>query len=153
MSAAQDPVAANFLVNTGSLSLPTAAPGDPLWIDGYLTPFGAAPPDFLAPACSPNRAYRPPWRSAWTGTGTAAPFATLTDTGLTIDLTNAAFGSGQLRIGAETVDITTLSATPSIVPAVAVPAATSGLPLFTPLFSVGPGAISEASTGSVQSLQ
>ena len=48
----------------------------------------------------------------WTGTGTAAPFATLTATGLTIDLANAAFGSGQLRIGAETIDLTTLSATP-----------------------------------------
>jgi hypothetical protein len=86
----------------------------------------------------------------WTGTGTAAPFATLTDTGLTIDLTNAAFGSGQLRIGAETIDITTLSATPSIVPGAAVPAA-NGLPLFTPRFAVGPGAISESSTGLITS--
>jgi hypothetical protein len=151
VSAAQDPVAANFLVNTGALSLPTAAPGDPVWIDGYLAPFGAAPPDFLAASVLAEPSVPATLAVAWTGSGTAAPFATLTDTGLTIDLANAAFGSGQLRIGAETVDIKTLSATPSIVPAVAVPAATSGLPLFTPRFSFGPGAISEATTGSVQS--
>jgi hypothetical protein len=150
VSAAQDPVAANFVVNTGALTLPTAAPGDPLWIDGYLAPFGAAPPDFLATSVLAEPSVPATLAVLWTGTGTAAPFATLTDTGLTIDLTNAAFGSGQLRIGAETIDITTLSATPSIVPAAAVPAA-NGLPLFTPRFAVGPGAISESSTASITS--
>jgi hypothetical protein len=150
VSAAQDPVAASFVVNTGALTLPTAAPGDPLWIDGYLAPFGAAPPDFLATSVLAEPSVPATLAVLWTGTGTAAPFATLTDTGLTIDLTNAAFGSGQLRIGAETIDITTLSATPSIVPGAAVPAA-NGLPLFTPRFAVGPGAISESSTGLITS--
>jgi hypothetical protein len=69
---------------------------------------------------------------------------------LTIDLTNPAFGTGQLRIGAQTTAITSSSATPSIVPGVAAPAA-NGLPLFTPRFSVGPGAISESSTTSILS--
>jgi hypothetical protein len=150
VSAAQDPVAASFVVSTGALTLPTAAPGDPLWIDGYLAPFGAAPPDFLATSVLAEPSVPATLAVLWTGTGTAAPFATLTDTGLTIDLTNAAFGSGQLRIGAETIDITTLSATPSIVPGAAVPAA-NGLPLFTPRFAVGPGAISESSTGLITS--
>lgn len=150
VSAAQDPVAANFAVNTGALTLPTAAVGDPLWIDGYAAPFGAAPPDFLAASVMAEPSVPATLAVVWTGTGTAAPFATLTDTGLTIDLSNAAFGSGQLRIGAETIDITTLTATPSIVPAVAVPAA-NGLPLFNPRFAVGPGAISESSTGSIMS--
>ncbi len=144
VSAAQDPVAANFLVNTGSLTLPTAATGDPLWIDGYVSPFGTAPPDFNAQSVPAESSVPATLAVAWTGSGTAAPFATLTDSGLTIDLTNAAFGSGQLRIGAETVDITTLSASPSVVPAVAAPDPTSGLPLFNPRFSVGAGAISEA---------
>jgi hypothetical protein len=146
VSAAQDPVAANFAVNTGMLTLPPAAPGDPLWIDGYLAPFGSAPPDFTAFSVLAEPSVPATLAVIWTGTGTTAPFATLTSTGLTIDLTNAAFGSGQLRIGAETIDITTLSATPNIVPAVAVPAATTGLPLFNPRFSVGPGAVAEATT-------
>jgi hypothetical protein len=89
---------------------------------------------------------------SWTGTGTAAPFATLTTSGLTIDVTNAAFGSGAIRIGAQSLDITTLSATPplTIVPAAAVPAS-NGLPLFEPRFSVGPGAITSIVTTPVLS--
>jgi hypothetical protein len=70
VGAAQDPVAANFAVNTGTLTLPTAAPGDPLWIDGYLAPFGAAPQEQrrrISPllACWRNRVFPPPWR--WFG--------------------------------------------------------------------------------------
>jgi hypothetical protein len=149
--AAQDPTAANFTVNTGALTLPTAAAGDPLWIDGYVAPFGSAPPAFLAQSVNAEPGVPGTLAVTWTGTGTAAPFATLTSTGLTIDLTNAAFGSGQLRIGADAIDIKTLSASPSIVPAVAASAPTSGLPLFNPRFSVGPGAISESSTGSITS--
>ena len=149
--AAQDPTAANFAVNTGALTLPTAAAGDPLWIDGYVAPFGSAPPDFLAQNVLAQPSVPATLAVTWTGTGTAAPFATLTATGLTIDLTNAAFGAGQLRIGAQSIDIKTLSATPNIVPAVAAADPTSGLPLFTPLFSVGPGAISESVTSPVLS--
>jgi hypothetical protein len=148
VSAAQDPVAANFAVNTGALTLPTAAPGDPLWIDGYVAPFGTAPPAFTAFSVNAEPAVPATLAVIWTGTGTAAPFATLTATGLTIDLTNAAFGSGQLRIGADTVNITTLSATPNIVPAVAVPAATTGLPLFNPRFTVGPAANPDIATNT-----
>ena len=151
VSAASDPVAANFLVNTGALALPTLAPGDPVWIDGYVAPFGTAPPDFTAFSVLAEASVPATLAVLWTGTGTAAPFATLTPTGLTIDLTNAAFGSGQLRIGAETVDVTTLSATPNIVPAVAAPDPTTGLPLFMPRFSVGPGAIVEATINPITS--
>jgi hypothetical protein len=151
VSAAQDPVAANFAVNTGALTLPPAAPGDPLWVDGYAAPFGTAPPDWTAFSVNAEPAVAATLAVVWTGTGTAAPFATLTATGLTIDLTNAAFGSGQLRIGADTINITTLSATPNIVPAVAVPAATTGLPLFNPRFSVGPGANAETATNPITS--
>jgi hypothetical protein len=148
-SAAQDPTAANFVVNTGTLTLPTLAAGDPVWIDGYLPPFGSGPPDFLAQSVQAEPSVPATLAVTWTGTGTATPFATLTSNGLSIDLTNTAFGSGQLRIGAETIDITTLPATPAmtIVPAAAVPAA-NGLPLFVPLFSVGPGANAAATAAT-----
>ena len=148
VSAAQDPVAANFTVNTGALTLPAAAPGDPLWVDGYVAPFGTAPPAFTAFSVNAEPAVPATLAVVWTGTGTAAPFATLTPTGLTIDLTNAAFGSGQLRIGADAINLTTSSATPNIVPAVAVPAATTGLPLFNPRFSVGAAANPDVATNT-----
>jgi hypothetical protein len=149
VSAAQDPVAASFLVNTGALTLPTIAAGGPVWVDGYVAPFGTAPPDFIAEDVLAEPTVPATLAVSWTGTGTTAPFATLTPTGLTIDLTNAALSGAQLRIGADIIDATTLTATPNIVPAVAAPDPTSGLPLFSPRFSVGPGAISEASTNPI----
>jgi Domain of unknown function (DUF4382) len=151
VSAGQDPTAANYLVNTGALQV-AAAPGDPLWIEGFTSPFGTAPPDFIAEAVNTEPNEPASMDVIWSGTGTPAPFATLTSAGLTIDLANAAFASGQLRIGADSIDIKTLSATPPlmIVPAAAQPAM-NGLPLFTPVFSVGPGAISEATTAAIQS--
>jgi hypothetical protein len=145
------PTPGNFLVNTGSLTLPTFAAGDPVWVDGYLSPFGSAPPDFLAQSVSAEATVPATLVVNWTGTGTTAPFATLSATGLSIDLANAAFGSGQLRVGAETVDITTLSASPNIVPDVAANDPTSGLPLYSPVFSVGPGAITENVVNPIQS--
>jgi hypothetical protein len=149
VSAAQDPVAASFLVNTGALTLPTIAAGGPVWVDGYVAPFGTAPPDFIAEDVLAEPSVPATLAVSWTGTGTTAPFATLTPTGLTIDLTNAALSGAQLRIGADIIDATTLTATPNIVPAVAAPDPTSGLPLVSPRFSVGPGAISEASTNPI----
>jgi hypothetical protein len=122
-----------------------------VWVDGYVSPFGSAPPDFLAQSVSAEASVRATLVVNWTGTGTTAPFATLSATGLSIDLANAAFGSGQLRVGAETVDITTLSASPNIVPDVAANDPTSGLPLYSPVFSVGPGAITESVVNPIQS--
>ncbi|HTB88236.1 MAG TPA: hypothetical protein VK743_09805 [Steroidobacteraceae bacterium] len=151
VSAGQDPTAGNFLVNTGSLTLPAFAAGDTAWIDGYVSPFGSAPPDFLAQSVSAEASVPATLVVSWTGTGTTAPFVPLSATGLTIDLTNAAFGSGQLRVGAQVIDITTLPASPNIVPAVAANDPTSGLPLFSPVFSVGPGAITESVISPIQS--
>jgi hypothetical protein len=123
-----------------------------LWIDGFTSPFGTAPPDFIAESMNAQQSVPATMVVSWTGTGTATPFATLADSGLTINVTNAAFGSGEIRIGAQSIDITTLSALPplTIVPAVAVPAS-NGLPLFTPRFSVGAGAINGVTTAPIQS--
>jgi hypothetical protein len=150
VSAAQDPTAANFIVNTGALTLPTTTAGDPSWFDGALAPYGTAPPAFLASAAPAESSVPATLQVAWTGSGTTAPFSTLSSAGITVDLANAAFGSGQLRIGAENIDIKTLSASPSIVPAADAPAA-NGLPLFVPLFSVGPGAVSTGTTSPILS--
>lgn len=151
VSAAQDPVAASFLVNTGALTLPTLAPGDPVWVDGYVAPFGSAPPDFTAFNVLSEPSVPATLALVWTGTGTTAPFSAASAAGLTIDFTNAAFGSGQLRIGAETIALNSTSTSPTIVPAAAAPDPASGLPLFNPIFSVGPGAISEAAVAPIAS--
>jgi hypothetical protein len=149
--AAQDATPANYLVNTGALVLPVAAAGDPLTIEGYVSPFGTAPPDFNATAVNAEPTVPATLLVTWSGTGTAAPFATLTSTGLTIDLANAAFHSGNLQIGAQNIDITTLAATPMIVPQAAPPPPAGLPPVFQPIFSVGPGATAAGTASGILS--
>jgi hypothetical protein len=185
-STAQNASAANYVVDTGAMALPAGTvAGDPVWIDGVIGPFGAAPPDFKAysvnnqasvqvsnvPAIAPNPAtnFAPNPTTAgittcgqgsvdcvpaslqviWSGSGTATPFSTLTASGggsMTIDLSNPNFvaATGVIRIGAESIALTSLPATPTIVPVPEPPtgtpgvAGTPGLPaIFMPLFTVG----------------
>jgi hypothetical protein len=138
------------VVNTGALTLPPVNPGDPLFVDGVVTPFGSAPPDFTAFAVNAETAVPATIAISYAAGGTAAPFSVLTSTSLTIDLSNAALATEQMRIGGETIDLKTLSASPSIVPAAAAPAA-NGLPLFSPVFSVGAGVAAEAATPPISS--
>ena len=149
-SSAQDPVASNFVVNTGALTLPPVNPGDPLFVDGIVTPFGSAPPAFTAFTVNAESAVPATIAITYATGGTTAPFSVLTSTSLTIDLSNAALATEQMRIGGETIDLKTLSASPSIVPAAAAPAA-NGLPLFSPVFSVGAGVAAEAATPPISS--
>jgi hypothetical protein len=124
-------------VNTGSLAIPAGvAVGGALGIDGTTTPFGSAPPDFNASAINPELSVPARLQVDWTSAGTTAPFATLTNAGLTIDLTNANYKSGAIRIGSESIDLKSLAATPQIVPAT--PIGDAGLPAkFLPSFAIG----------------
>jgi hypothetical protein len=137
---AQDSNPAAYAVATGSLAIPAGPSGaalgvgDLLAIDGFTSPFGSAPPDFVATDINAEPTVPATMLVHWTA-GTTAPFATSSATGLTVNLGNAAFTSGTIRIGSESIDMTTLSATPQINPAA--PTTMNGLPLFTPLFSVG----------------
>jgi hypothetical protein len=130
---------ASFAVNTGSLAIPAGvAAGNPLWIDGITTPFGSAPPNFNAFTINAELSVPARLQVDWTSTGTTAPFATLTNTGLTIDLANANLTSAVIRIGSESIDLKApTSVSPLIVPQVP-PPATAGLPaVFLPLFAIG----------------
>jgi hypothetical protein len=152
---AQDPTAASFVVNTGSLPLPPGpdgvtpvVPGDLLWTDGYTSPFGSAPPDFIAASVSSAPTVPASMLVTWTGTGSLTPF-TVTDSSMTINLSDPAFGGGVIRIGAQAIDMTTLSASPLIVPqAASVPTGPGLPPLFMPLFGVGSYAIGVQSFNS-----
>jgi sulfur transfer complex TusBCD TusB component (DsrH family) len=130
----------SFAVNTGSLAIPAGVvAGDPVWIDGLTAPFGSAPPDFNASIINAELSVPARLQVDWKSAGTTAPFATLTDAGLTIDLNNANYSAGVIRIGSESIDLKTssLTASPLIVPQ-ATPAATPGLPaVFLPAFAIG----------------
>lgn len=130
---------ASYAVDTaGAVTTGTPAAGQPLWIGGATTPFGSAPPDFNAFTINTEASVPARLQVDWTSAGTTAPFATLTNAGLTIDLSNANYSAGVIRIGSESIDLkTALTATPLIVPQ-APPAATPGLPpVFLPSFAIG----------------
>ena len=149
-SAAADPVASAFVVDTGSLALPSdLAAASPVFVNGLVTAFGSAPPDFTATAVNSlasvqvaggtltaagtescglgSQVCRPAsLRVMYTPvTGTAAPFASLATTGFTLDKTNTALVSAVVSIGPETFDLTTLPTNLTLVP--------TSLPLVTPM--------------------
>ena len=184
-TAAQNSAAAYYVVNTTGLTVPA---GTDLWIDGVVSPFGAAPPDFLASTVN-NEAgvqvvdkpvvYVPataggPILPATAGTltcgngnfscipasleviwsrGTTAPFANLTLSSMSINLSNADLASAIIHIGAESIPLASLPSNPTIVP---VPEPATGAPgaagaaglqtVFMPLFSVGNPLTSSATT-------
>jgi hypothetical protein len=128
----------DYMVNTGIATITgTPAVGEPLWVNGFTRAFGEAPPDFNAFTINTEPSVPAQLIVKWTTAGTITPFATLTDTGLTIDLGSTNFSSGVIRIGSESIDLKSLAASPQIVPT-ATPAPVAGLPdVFLPLFAIG----------------
>jgi hypothetical protein len=143
-SAAADPVAAAFVVNTGALTNPVTTAGDPVWIDGLVAPFGSAPPDFDATAIAGEASVPASLQVHWRSTGTKTPFSVLSSTGLSIDLANASILSAVIRVGPESIALASLAAV-TVVPQAGI-ASSPGLPaLFTPRFSYGdPTAVATA---------
>ncbi len=138
---------ANYTVDTSGLTLPAGYVGAPLWIDGFTTAFGSAPPDFKAVAIHAESTVPASLQVDWTAAGTTAPFATLTGTEMSIDLANTALTRAVIRIGSESIDMKSLTASTSIVPKTATPPA-AGLPaVFLPAFAIGN--LSAANTTSI----
>jgi Domain of unknown function (DUF4382) len=165
-TAAADPTAANFSVNTGALVIPDTTVGDPVWIDGIVAPFGAAPPDFTASAVNSELSVQmvgavapgvtcgqavsnclpASMRVAWASPGTKTPLTGLGTTAVSVDVTDAT--SAIIRVGAESIDMKTLPVNPQII-ATAPPAGTAATapgagsipvvlpPIFLPEYSFG----------------
>ena len=134
---ATTPSAASFVVNTGALPLGVTTPGDPLLIDGYVSPFGSAPPDFEALTAPATSAAPARLVAYWSGTGTSKPFSTLNASGFVLDLTNTSLESAYIYIGQEALYLKFQPANMQVL-AMPPPANTTGLPaVFLPLFSIG----------------
>jgi len=165
---ATTPVASAFSVDTknaGSQDFASAAAGAPIFVSGYTNAFGAAPPDFdsyvnLQKAPTPDGVVSgvnleddvaAVLQVLWSGTGTAAPFATFTASGLTIDLANTQLSSAVIQLGPESVPLASLSGTLNVVPntvsncVTPVPATSTLQPCLT-LFSYGPITIAATAT-------
>ena len=136
----QTPLPSAFSVNIAALTLPFGTKaGDPVWVDGFLTRFGSAPPDLAADAvnnelsvqtaggqeggaastapgvetcgvgsqiCNPASL-----QVVWTSPpGTSAPFDTVSSSGFTINLAQAEYLTGVIRIGPESIDLKSVPA-------------------------------------------
>jgi hypothetical protein len=129
---------ASYVVDTGTLALPAGtAAGSPLWIDGFMSKFGSAPPDFMASAVNAEPSVPARMQVDWNASGTTDPFESLTTSALKINLANPNMTAAVIRIGSESIDVKTLAVNPQVV-SVPTPAPAAGLPAtFLPSFSIG----------------
>jgi len=141
---ATTPVPTAFSVDTEGLALPAGTvPGDPIWVSGYASPFGGAPPDYLSFALNNELSVQtaggalgggvpttpgtgvcgvgsqvcdPAVLSVLWTAGTTTPFTTFTDQSFSINLANTAITAATLQIGSESVPMSSLPSSPAIVP-------------------------------------
>ncbi len=171
---ATTPTAGAFAVATPGQNFGSTAAGTPLWIDGFATAFGAAPPDFTAyynqqNAPTPDQVVSPVNLEAdvpaslqvqWSGTatgatlaGTTAPFSTFTSTGLVIDTANLELTSAYIQVGPQSIPLASLMSAVTIVPNTVsdcvvitnLPAGQGQQPC-QPLYSYGPLTVAATST-------
>ncbi len=115
LTTAVDADPGNYEVATGSLALASLGTGEAAKVLGFVTPFGTAPPDFAGNTVI-DRADLPAMLAiGWGVAGTTAPFVTMSDAGLVLDLANANIGERHtLKVGMREVDLLDLPAAPTI---------------------------------------
>jgi hypothetical protein len=116
----QDAAPATYQVNTGSLDQSAVTPNTLLQVNGVVTPFGAAPPDFGASAITVGAATQQTLVVEWSNGGSTTPFTSATSAGLVVNLADANLSTGvrHIRTGPTAaglgLDLTTLPASPLI---------------------------------------
>lgn len=122
LTTADDAAPANYLVDTGILSLPPSfVAGNPARFFGFVTPFGKAAPSAVPPVADfravtlVDYALTSAWlKIDWEDPGITAPFSALAATGLTLgDLSASTRHS--IGIGPVQVDLTALATAVQIV--------------------------------------
>ena len=107
----------NYEISTGNLDLSHLDTGKAARALGFVTPFGAAPPDFTARTLVDFRDVPALLSLGWGPQGTAAPFLTVDATGLVIDNHNSGIGlRHMIAVGPALTDIKSLASGPRIVP-------------------------------------
>jgi hypothetical protein len=158
---ATTPSASSFDVSTVYVPAPAipsgAVAGNPLWINGVFAPFGSAPPDFQAFAVNSQASVQVAGTTPgtqgtetcgigsqvcvpaslqvlWTTTGgTTTPFVDFeSGTGFSVDLTNPHLVSAVIRIGPQSIALSSLPASPQVVPTTLAVTST-----FAPRYTVG----------------
>jgi hypothetical protein len=116
-STATDADPANYEIATGALDLAGLSVNEPTKLLGFPTAFGAAPPDFTARTLVDFPRLPALLTLGWSNGGTTAPFSSQEPAQLVLDLANASIGRlHALTIGPRVLNLTTLPASPGIVP-------------------------------------
>jgi hypothetical protein len=86
-----------------------------LQVQGSVTPFGSAPPDFTARAATPGPSTLQTLVVNWTNGGSPHPFASITAAGLVVNLADADLGkTHEIRTGPASLDLKSLPTSPLI---------------------------------------
>jgi hypothetical protein len=106
---------ADYEIATATLPLTSVEYDRPVRVLGFVTAFGAAPPDFTGRTIVGPRDLPAALGVGWGPEGTTAPFSVMTSTSLVIDLANPAIGERHhMLLGREVVDLYDLPSSPSI---------------------------------------
>lgn len=107
----------NYEIATGALVLDRLAAGAAARVFGFVTPFGAAPPDFNGRTVVDYQDAGAVLGIGWGLQGTAAPFLRLDGQGLVIDQANPAIGLRHyIAVGPRVWDLTQLSMPVTVLP-------------------------------------
>ncbi|MGA7964450.1 MAG: DUF4382 domain-containing protein [Gammaproteobacteria bacterium] len=108
---------ANYEVATGTLDFSGLSLGTATEINGFVQPFGQAPPDFNAVSLGDFAAANTRLMVGWRPNGTTAPFSVENTTQLVIDLADPNIGPfAVLREGGVLTNLTSLPASPTVAP-------------------------------------
>jgi hypothetical protein len=104
-----------YPVNTGAIDESGTAAGTLLAVDGFVAPFGTAPPAFDATTITAGSATEQALVVEWINGGATAPFTTIGANGLVVNLANADLGPvHSITTGPQSLDLKSLPASPLI---------------------------------------
>ena len=111
-----DATATAYAVDTSAVPPgPVITTGELLQVQGNVTPFGAAPPDFMASALTPGPSSLQTLVVDWVNGGSTAPFSSISSSGLVVNLADANLGSThEIRTGPASLDLKSLPQSPLI---------------------------------------
>jgi hypothetical protein len=111
-----DATASAYVVDTSAVPPgPVTTTGELLQVQGNVTPFGAAPPDFMASALTPGPSSLQTLVVDWANGGSTAPFTSISSSGLVVNLADANLGSThEIRTGPASLDLKSLPQSPLI---------------------------------------
>jgi hypothetical protein len=111
-----DATASAYVVDTSALPPgPVTTAGELLQVQGNVTPFGAAPPDFSASTLTPGPSSLQTLVVDWANGGSTAPFSSISSSGLVVNLADANLGTThEIRTGPASLDLKSLPQSPLI---------------------------------------